>query len=69
LLEVPESLACDVATRAQDIMTSWTTTGPGMPLEVPLVVDFKVGRTWGSMEKYKFTRSLPVQVAQEGICA
>jgi DNA polymerase-1 len=46
LLEVPEGEVDSVAVAVKTIMESWP-SGP-----VPLVVDFKVGQSWGTMGGY-----------------
>lgn len=47
LFEVSEHMVDETALTVNEIMTGWDSQ------DVPLVVDFKIGDSWGSMEKYK----------------
>lgn len=48
LLEVRDDHIDLVAAKVRDIMQGWNSLG------VPIKADFKTGKSWGSLEKYKF---------------
>jgi len=54
---VREDVLAEVATRAEQIMTSRKCGG------VTLTVDKSVGRSWGNMVDYKFDEQLILEIA------